>query len=101
MDTDSNSIVSQFIGTKNQGETFAMPTRPLPVYFVKLPSLTKKGSFGKFTLRQRYLSGKTLASFCTAGIQDCTTGTSGHPGTESVGTFTFDVTWLKSTFTHY
>jgi hypothetical protein len=101
MDTDSNPIISQFIGTENQREPFAMPTRSLPVYLIKLPALTKQGCFREFKSRQRYLSGETLTPFSTTSIQNCTTGTSRHPGTKSMGTFTLDITGLKSTFTHY
>lgn len=39
MNTDSNSIKSQFIGNKNQGKTYTTPAYPLPVYFIKLASL--------------------------------------------------------------
>ena len=100
MDTDSNSVISQFIGTENQSEPFAMPTRSLPVYLIKLPALTKQGCFREFKPRQRYLSGETLTPFGTTGIQDCTTSTGRHPGTKSMGTLTFDITGLKGTFTH-
>ena len=101
VNTDSNSIKSQFVGTKYQREPFTMPTRSLPVYLVKLPALTKKGCFREFTLRQCILSRETLTSFCTTGIQNCTTGTGRHPRTESMGTFAFNIAGLKGTFTHF
>jgi hypothetical protein len=52
MNTDSNSIKFQFVGTEYQGKPFIMPTCPLPVYLIKLPTLAEKGSFREFTLRQ-------------------------------------------------
>ena len=78
-----------------------MPTRSLPVYLIKLPALTKQGCFREFKPRQRQLSGKTLTPFGATGIQNCTAGTGRHPGTKSMVTATFDITGLKSTFTHY
>lgn len=68
MNTDSNSIKSQFVGTEYQGEPFTVPTRSQLIYLVKLPAFTKKGCFREFTLKQCILSRETLTSFCTTGI---------------------------------
>jgi hypothetical protein len=101
MDADSNPIIPMLIGTKDQGKALRMPTCPFPVHRIKLPSLTKQGSFREFEPRQGQLGGETLTAFGTAGIQNCTTGTGGHPRTKSMATFTFDITGLKGTLTHH
>jgi len=101
VDTDSDPVVSQFIGTENQREAFSMPALSLPIHRIKLPTLTNQGCFREFKPRQRQLSGKTLTTFGTTGIENCTTCTGGHSGTKSMGTLPFNITGLKSTFTHH
>ncbi len=48
MDANTDSIVSQFIGTGNKGKPFSPITLPLPVDLFKLPALTYQGSFREF-----------------------------------------------------
>jgi len=40
MDTDANPVVSQFIGTKDQGKPFSTIPFPLSIDFFKLPTLS-------------------------------------------------------------
>lgn len=40
MDTDANPVVSQFIGTEDQGKPLSTITFPLPVDLFKLPTLS-------------------------------------------------------------
>jgi len=101
VNTDSDPVITKIIGTENQRKTFAVTTFPLSVHRIKLPSLTKQGCFREFKPRQLQLSGKTLTAFSATGIENCTTGTGGHSGTKPMGTFTLNITRLKSTFTHH
>lgn len=48
MDADADSIVSQFVGTENQGKPFSPITLPLSVDLFKLPAFTYQGSFREF-----------------------------------------------------
>lgn len=53
------------------------------------PSLLKK------------LSRQAPATPCSASVQDSSARAGTHSGTESMGAFTLDIAWLKSTFAHY
>jgi hypothetical protein len=42
-----------------------------------------------------------FAPFCSPGVDDRTAGFGAHPLPETMAPFSFDITWLKCSFTHY
>ncbi len=100
VNTDPQTIATTFIGTIDKRKTLAVTPHPLPVNLFKLPALTQQGCLREFKPGQYCLSGEALTPSGTTGIKNCTTGTGRHPTAESVGTFSFNITWLESSFTH-
>ncbi len=60
VDTDSDAVIAQFVGDKNQGKPLTTKSFSLPVDLIKLPSLAKQGCFREFILRQSYQAERRL-----------------------------------------
>jgi len=99
MNADPQSVHVEFIRPVDQGKTGTMQTLPLAVYLLKLPSFSQEIGFVKVLTGQR-LCRQPFTPFCPASIDHRTATPGAHSLTETMGTLTLQITWLKSPFAH-
>jgi len=99
MNADPQSVHVEFIWPVDQGKTGTVQTFPLAIYPLKLPSLPQKIGFAK-VLTGQCLCRQPFTPFCPASTDHRTTTPGAHSFTETMGTLTLQITWLKSPFAH-
>lgn len=99
MNTDSQPAFATQIRYINQSKASTVQTFTSAVNLIILPPFTHKGSLQKLLICQS-LCRKSSTAFCPSGPDNCTSCTSTHSFTETMGTFALYIAGLKSSLTH-
>lgn len=102
MDADAETVKAQIVGAINHGETPAAQTFAPAVNPLELAGLSKQAALGQAKRLQGLSSsgGQPFTSFGPSAINNGTACAGAHPLPEAVSSASFDVAWLKGSFTH-
>lgn len=84
----------------NKCESAAAQPTAATVYLIKLLCFPEETGLREPVLLHLDLSGQPFTPLGTPALDDSLTSTGPHANPKAVCTFTFDVTWLKSSLTH-
>ncbi len=98
--TYAESTVGLIALEVNKGKSVSAHPAAELVDLIKLPGFPEKTGFREPVLLHPKLSGQPLTPLGTPALDYCLAGTGPHTGPKSVGTFTLEVTGLKSSLTH-